>query len=49
MTKTQKNDLYVTKIKMWGLFFWKKKILTRAMFWITFPLKKDAKLPYLIL
>lgn len=32
MTKTQKNDLYVTKIKMWGLFFLEKKILTRAMF-----------------
>lgn len=49
MTKTQKNDLYVTKIKMWGFFFLEKKILTRAMFWITFQLKKDAKLPYLIL
>lgn len=24
MTKTQKNDLYVTKIKMWGVFFGKK-------------------------
>lgn len=30
MTKTQKNDLYVTKIKMWGLFFLEKKNINKS-------------------